>query len=183
MLNKRRCAWVEGQEDVYLEYHDNEWGTPVYDDEKLFEMLLLECFQAGLSWITILKKRENFRAAFDNFDLEKVIKYDEEKVNDLMQNEGIIRYKAKIEAAVNNAKCFKQIQEEFGTFSDYIWGFTNHKVIKDTNQNYLTKSELSDEITKDLKKRGMKFVGSVTIYSFLEAIGIIDNHTRDCYRY
>lgn len=183
MVNKRRCKWVEGKEDVYLKYHDNEWGKPVYDDKILFEMLILECFQAGLSWITILKKRESFRKAYDNFNIEKIIKYDENKVDELMQNELIIRNKRKIEASINNAKVFKDIQKEFGSFSKYIWSFTNNKIIKNTEENYLTKSLTSDTITKDLKKRGMKFVGSVTIYSYLEAIGIINNHTKECYLY
>lgn len=152
MVNKRRCKWVEGKEDVYLKYHDNEWGKPVYDDKILFEMLILECFQAGLSWITILKKRESFRKAYDNFNIEKIIKYDENKVDELMQNELIIRNKRKIEASINNAKVFKDIQKEFGSFSKYIWSFTNNKIIKNTEENYLTKSLTSDTITKDLKK-------------------------------
>lgn len=183
MTEKIRCKWVEGQDKVYLDYHDNEWGTPVYDDDKLFEMLLLECFQAGLSWITILKKREYFREAYDDFNINKIVEYDEDKIESLMENKNIIRHKKKIEASINNAIIFKSIQEEFGTFSDYIWSFTDGKILKDTNENYLTKSNTSDIITKDLKKRGMKFVGSVTIYSFLEAVGIINNHTMDCYKY
>lgn len=183
MTEKRRCKWVEGKEDIYLDYHDNEWGKTVFDDDKLFEMLILECFQAGLSWITILKKREYFREAYDNFDIDKIIDYDENKINELMENELIIRNKLKIEASINNAKIFKEIQKEFGSFSNYIWGFTKNKVLKDSKENYLTKSDTSDRITKDLKKRGMKFVGSVTIYSYLEAIGIINNHTKDCFLY
>ena len=183
MTEKRRCEWVEGQENIYLDYHDNEWGIPVYNDEKIFEMLILECFQAGLSWITILKKREHFREAYDNFNINKIVEYDEDKINSLMENKNIIRHRKKIEASINNAIIFKNIQEEFGTFSDYIWSFTDKKILKNSDENYLTKSKTSDIITKDLKKRGMKFVGSVTIYSFLEAIGIIDNHTRDCYKY
>ncbi|WP_461436141.1 DNA-3-methyladenine glycosylase I [Methanosphaera sp.] len=183
MDNKKRCQWVEGKEEIYLNYHDNEWGKAVFDDKILFEMLILECFQAGLSWITILKKRESFRKAYDNFDIEKIINYDEDKVEELMNNELIIRNKLKIEASINNAKIFKEIQKEFGSFSNYIWGFTDNKIIKNTEENYQTKSYTSDIITKDLKKRGMKFVGSVTIYSYLEAIGIIDNHTTECYLY
>ena len=135
------------------------------------------------TWITILKKRESFRKAYDNFDIEKIINYDEDKVEELMNNELIIRNKLKIEASINNAKIFKEIQKEFGSFSNYIWGFTDNKIIKNTEENYQTKSYTSDIITKDLKKRGMKFVGSVTIYSYLEAIGIIDNHTTECYLY
>ncbi len=183
MDNKKRCQWVEGKEEIYLNYHDNEWGKAVFDDKILFEMLILECFQAGLSWITILKKRESFRKAYDNFDIEKIIDYDDNKVEELMNNELIIRNKLKIEASINNAKIFKEIQKEFGSFSNYIWGFTDNKIIKNTEENYQTKSYTSDIVTKDLKKRGMKFVGSVTIYSYLEAIGIIDNHTTDCYLY
>ena len=183
MNNKKRCQWVEGKEEIYLNYHDNEWGKAVFVDKILFEMLILECFQAGLSWITILKKRESFRKAYDNFDIEKIIDYDDNKVEELMNNELIIRNKLKIEASINNAKIFKEIQKEFGSFSNYIWGFTDNKIIKNTEENYQTKSYTSDIITKDLKKRGMKFVGSVTIYSYLEAIGIIDNHTTECYLY
>lgn len=183
MNKKKRCQWVENKEEIYLDYHDNEWGIAVYDDETLFEMLILECFQAGLSWITILKKREAFRKSYDNFNIEKIVKYDENKIDEQMNNESIIRHKGKIEASINNAKIFKQIQKEFGTFSKYIWSFTDNKILKDTDENYLTKSSTSDMIAKDLKKRGMKFVGSVTIYSYLEAIGIIDNHTKDCYKY
>lgn len=183
MDNKKRCQWVEGKEEIYLNYHDNEWGKAVFDDKILFEMLILECFQAGLSWITILKKRESFRKAYDNFDIEKIIDYDDNKVEELMNNELIIRNKQKIEASINNAKIFKEIQKEFGSFSNYIWGFTDNKIIKNTEENYQTKSYTSDIVTKDLKKRGMKFVGSVTIYSYLEAIGIIDNHTTECYLY
>jgi len=183
MENKRRCKWVEGKEEIYLNYHDKEWGKAVYDDKILFEMLILECFQAGLSWITILKKRESFRNAYDNFDIEKIIKYDENKVDELMQNDSIIRNKLKIKASINNAQVFKEIQKEFGSFSKYIWNFTDNKIIKNSEENYLTKSHTSDIITQDLKKRGMKFVGSVTIYSYLEAVGIIDNHTKECYLY
>lgn len=183
MSEKNRCEWVQGKEEIYLEYHDNEWGRATHDDNLLFEMLILECFQAGLSWITILKKREYFREAYDNFDIDKIINYDENKIEQLMNNQLIIRNKAKIEASINNAKIFKNIQNEFGSFSKYIWSFTDNKILKDSDENYLTKSTTSDIITKDLKKRGMKFVGSVTIYSYLEAIGIINNHSRNCYLY
>ena len=182
-MDKKRCAYFQDKEEIYKEYHDNEWGTPVYDDQKLFEMFILECFQAGLSWITILKKREHFREAYDNFNIDKIINYDDSKIEELMNNELIIRNRKKIEASVNNARIYKDIQAEFGTFSDYIWSFTDNKIIKDSDENYLTKSKTSDIISKDLKKRGMKFVGSVTIYSYLEAVGIIDNHTKDCFRY
>ena len=178
-MNKNRCHWVTDDE-VYVRYHDEEWGIPTHDDQELFEMLVLESFQAGLSWITILKKRENFKVAFDNFDVDKVALYDDKKIEELKNNEGIIRHKGKINAAVNNANVFKKIQNEFGSFSDYIWGFTDNKIIK---AEFLTESELSKTISKDLKKCGMKFVGPTIIYSYLESIGIIDNHERDCYKY
>ena len=177
-MTKKRCSWVEGKEEIYIKYHDEEWGVAKYDDDILYEMLVLESFQAGLSWITILKKREAFRKAFDNFDYNKIMNYDENKINELLENEKIIRHRGKIEAAINNAEVFKEIQEEYGSFSDYIWGFTDGEIIKG---EYLTKSELSDKIAKELKKKGMKFVGSTIIYSYLESIGIIDNHEKDCF--
>lgn len=179
----KRCSWVEGKEDIYLEYHDKQWATPVYDDKLLYEMLVLESFQAGLSWITILKKRENFKEAFDDFNLDKIIAYDEEKINELLDNEGIIRHKGKINAAINNAHIFKQIQDEYGSFSSYIWSFTDNEILIDTQENYKTQSDLSVHISKDLKKRGMKFVGPTIIYSYLESIGIINNHEHECFRY
>lgn len=178
-MNKNRCSWVS-DEEVYIKYHDEEWGIPTHDDTELFEMLVLESFQAGLSWITILKKRENFRNAFDNFDVEKVASYDESKINELRENKGIIRHKGKITSAINNAKIFIEIKKEFGSFDEYIWGFTNGKTIK---AEYLTESDLSKQISKDLKKRGMKFVGPTIIYSYLESIGIIDNHEKNCYKF
>lgn len=178
-MNKRRCSWVTCDE-VYIRYHDEEWGVPTYDDNELFEMLVLESFQAGLSWITILKKRENFKKAFDDFDVVKVADYDEDKIDELRNNAGIIRHKGKITSAINNAKIFIEIQKEFGSFSDYIWSFTDGKIIK---AEYLTESELSKEISKDLKKRGMKFVGPTIIYSYLESIGVIDNHEKGCFKY
>ena len=179
-MTKKRCEWVEGKEEIYLKYHDEEWGVPKYDDDILFEMLILELFQAGLSWITILKKREAFKEAFDNFDIDKIMKYDENKVNELLENENIIRNKLKINATVNNAQVFREIQKEYGSFSKYIWSYTDGKIIK---AEYKTKSELSDKISKDLKKKGMKFVGPTIIYSYLESIGIIDNHTKECFKY
>ena len=179
-MTKKRCEWVEGKEEIYLKYHDEEWGVPKYDDDILFEMLILELFQAGLSWITILKKREAFRKAFDNFDIDKIMKYDENKVNELLENEDIIRNKLKINATVNNAQVFREIQKEYGSFSKYIWSYTEGKIIK---AEYKTKSELSAKISKDLKKKGMKFVGPTIIYSYLESIGIIDNHTKECFKY
>ena len=179
-MTKKRCEWVEGKEEIYLKYHDEEWGVPKYDDDILFEMLILELFQAGLSWITILKKREAFKEAFDNFDIDKIMKYDENKVNELLENENIIRNKLKINATVNNAQVFREIQKEYGSFSKYIWSHTEGKIIK---AEYKTKSELSAKISKDLKKKGMNFVGPTIIYSYLESIGIIDNHTKECFKY
>jgi len=178
-MNKQRCSWA-GPDDIYITYHDEEWGVPTHDDKELFEMLVLESFQAGLSWITILKKRENFKKAFDDFDVEKVARYDDAKVEELCLNEGIIRHKGKITSAINNAKVFIDIQDEFGSFDEYIWGFTDGETIK---AEFLTESELSKNISKDLKKRGMKFVGPTIIYSYLESIGIIDNHQEDCFKY
>ncbi len=182
---KKRCFWVNN-DPLYIEYHDNEWGVPVYDDATLFEFLLLETFQAGLSWITILKKRENFRAAFDGFDYKKIANYGEQKFNELIVNEGIIRNKLKVKSAITNAKAFIEVQQEFGSFSKYIWGFVDGKPIKN---NFKDRSEvpattdLSDQISKDLKKRGFKFVGSTIVYAFMQATGIVNDHTIDCFRY
>ena len=172
----KRCTWVDEKSEIYKDYHDHEWGRPVYDDEKLYEMFLLETFQAGLSWITILKKREAFKEAFDQFDVKKIARYDETKVTELLNNEKIIRSKRKIAAAIKNAKIFMDIQNEFGSFSKYIWGFSNNQIIKNIDDNFKTTSKLSDEISNDLKKRGMSFVGSITIYSFLQAVGIVNDH-------
>lgn len=179
-MNKKRCNWATDVEEIYVKYHDEEWGIPTHDDRQLFEMLVLESFQAGLSWITILKKRENFKKAFDNFDVVKVANYDENKVNELRENAGIIRHKGKINAAIKNAQTFIEIQDEFGSFDEYIWGFTEGKIIK---AEFLTESDLSKRISKDLKKRGMSFVGPTIIYSYLESIGIIDNHQQNCFKY
>ena len=178
-MTKKRCTWA-GSDEIYIRYHDDEWGVPTHDDRLLFEMLVLESFQAGLSWITILKKRENFKMAFDDFDVRKVADYDEEKVEELRSNEGIIRHKGKITSAINNARVFIEIQDEFGSFDEYIWGFTGGEIIK---AEFLTESDLSKEISKDLKKRGMKFVGPTIIYSYLESIGVIDNHQEDCFKF
>ena len=172
-----RCNWVNMKNDLYVKYHDEEWGVPVYDDKKLFEMLILESFQAGLSWECILNKREEFKDAFDNFELNKVCYYNEQKIKDLMENEKIIRNKLKIKSAISNAKVFKNIQKEYKTFSNYIWSFTNNKTIYENDK---TSSELSDMISNDLKKRGMKFVGTTIIYSYLQAIGIINSHQHTC---
>jgi len=183
MTDKTRCFWCTTH-PLYQKYHDDEWGKPVYDDAKLFEMLLLESFQAGLSWFTILQKRENFRAAFDGFDVNKIARYSEDKIHELLQNSGIIKNKLKIKAAITNAQLFLAVQKEFGTFSHYLWGFTNHQIINHLNitqyQNFIT-TPLSDTISKDLKKRGFKFVGSTTIYAYLQAVGVINDHTIDCF--
>ena len=179
----KRCTWVDEKSEIYKDYHDHEWGRPVYDDEKLYEMFLLETFQAGLSWITILKKREAFKEAFDQFDVKKIARYDETKVTELLNNEKIIRSKRKIAAAIKNAKIFMNIQNEFGSFSKYIWGFSNNQIIKNIYDNFKTTSKLSDEISNDLKKRGMSFVGSITIYSYLQAVGIVNDHELNCFCY
>ena len=176
---KNRCFWVNMKNPLYVQYHDTEWGVPLHDDKKLFEMLILEGFQAGLSWECILNKREAFRKAFDNFDIEKIINYGEEKCLQLLSNPNIIRNKLKINASITNSHIFKQIQQEFGSFDSYIWGFTDGKIIYESC-DIRTTSPLSDEISKDLKKRGMKFVGSTIIYSYLQSIGVINGHTRDC---
>ena len=179
----KRCFWVDEKSEIYKKYHDEEWGIPKYDDRELFELLILEGFQAGLSWITVLKKREAFRKAFDNFDVKKVAKYDENKINKLLQNEGIIRSKSKINSAILNAKIFMDIQKEFGSFSNYIWSFTNGEIIKNKDDNFVVSSPLSDKVSKDLKKRGMKYVGTVIIYSYLQSIGIVNDHETTCFRY
>ncbi|WP_196889094.1 DNA-3-methyladenine glycosylase I [Aureivirga sp. CE67] len=184
-MDKNRCHWVS-DENIYKEYHDNEWGIPVYDDETLFEFLTLEGFQAGLSWITILKKRENFRKAFDNFDYKKIAEYDEAKYEELLQNEGIIRNKLKIKAAITNAKAYMEVQKEFGSFSKYIWAFVEHKPIQNhfkSSKEVPAKTELSDKISKDLKKRGFKFVGSTIVYAHMQATGMVNDHTTDCFRH
>lgn len=176
----QRCKWCNLDNPLYVKYHDEEWGEPTYDDKDLFELLILESFQAGLSWECILNKRENFRHAYDNFDIDKIVCYDEAKINELKQNPGIIRNKLKIKASINNAKIFKQIKKEYGSFSKYIWGFTNGKIIYEIGK---TSSELSDKISKDLKKKGMTFVGTTIIYAYLQAIGIVNSHDENCFKY
>lgn len=173
-----KCKWVDEKNELYVKYHDEEWGVPSFDDAYLFEMLVLELFQAGLSWITILKKREAFRKNFDYFDVQKISEYDDIKIEQLMQEKGIIRNRLKIKAAIQNAKVFIQIQIEYGSFSQYIWGFTNNQIIH--FDVIKTTSELSDRISRDLKEKGMCFVGSTIIYSYLQAIGIIDDHEECC---
>ena len=184
-MDKQRCAWC-GNDPLYMEYHDTEWGVPVYDDAKLFEFLILETFQAGLSWITVLRKRENFRKAFDNFNYKIIANYSEVKFEELLQDAGIIRNKLKIKATISNAVAFMEVQQEFGSFSNYIWKFTNKKPIKN-NWKDLGKipatTELSDIISKDLKKRGFKFVGSTVIYAHMQATGMVNDHVKDCFRY
>jgi DNA-3-methyladenine glycosylase I len=184
-MTKTRCSWC-GNDPLYVEYHDTEWGVPVYDDDKLFEFLILETFQAGLSWITVLRKRENFRKAFDNFDYKKIAKYSEKKYDELLQDAGIIRNKLKIKATISNAQNFMEIQKEFGSFSKYIWSFTNGKPIKNKFKKLSeapATTELSDKLSKDLKKRGFKFVGSTVIYAHMQATGMVNDHMTDCFRY
>ena len=184
-MNKQRCAWC-GTDPLYVEYHDAEWGVPVYDDDKLFEFLILETFQAGLSWITVLRKRENFRKAFDNFNYKKIAVYNEAKFDELVKDAGIIRNKLKIRATISNAIAFMEIQKEFGSFSNYIWKFTNKKPIKNKWKNLSevpATTELSDIVSKDLKKRGFKFVGSTVLYAHMQATGMINDHITDCFRY
>ena len=184
MSIKNRCLWC-GSDSLYIKYHDEEWGTAVYDDETLFEFIILETFQAGLSWITILKKRENFRLAFDNFDYKKIAKYKPSKIEQLLQDSGIIRNKLKVNAAISNANAFIKIQKEYGSFSDYIWGFVDHKPIinhfKSLDQLPAT-TALSDKISKDLKKRGFKFTGSTVMYAYLQSCGLVNDHLTSCFR-
>lgn len=177
------CSWVQNQPEFYIKYHNEEWGVPKYDDRELFGLLILEGFQAGLAWVTVLKKREAFRIAYDNFDVQKVANYDEQKIAELLSNSEIIRSKSKIISSINNAKIFIQIQKEFGSFSNYIWGFTDGKIIKNTTDNIPVSTPLSDLISKDLKKRGMKYVGSIIIYSYLQAIGVVCDHETACFKY
>ncbi len=184
-MNKHRCGWCEG-DSLYEDYHDNEWGVPVKDDKTLFEFLILETFQAGLSWITVLKKRENFRKAFDNFDYKKIARYGQDKIDELLDNPGIIRNKLKVNATISNAQAFMEVQKEFGSFSSYIWGFVDGKPIKNKLQNYKegpATTPLSDTISKDLKKRGFKFVGSTVIYAQMQATGMVNDHEISCFRY
>ena len=175
-----RCFWVNLNNPLYVKYHDNEWGRASYDDQHLFEMLVLESFQAGLSWECILNKREAFKKAFDNFDVLKVSNYDLNKVDELYHNKDIVRNKRKIIASIGNAKVFLDIQKEYGSFANYIWSFTGNKVIKRISKENISSNELSDKISNDLKRRGMSFVGNTIIYSYLQAIGIINDHDLDC---
>ena len=176
----KRCKWCNLKNELYVKYHDEEWCKPNFDDKYLFEMLILESFQAGLSWECVLNKRESFRKAFDNFNIDKICNYDNNKIQELLQNKDIIRNKLKINASINNSKIFKNIQNEYGSFYDYLKTFTKGKILYEINK---TTNELSDNISKDLKKRGMKFVGSTIIYSYLQAIGIIYSHEKECFLY
>ena len=183
MKEKIRCKWCVG-DALYEKYHDEEWGKPVYDDETLFEFLLLETFQAGLSWITILRKRENFAKAFDNFNYKKIAKYDGDKVEELLQDQGIIRNRLKVLAAISNAKAFMEVQKEFGSFSKYFWNFSDGKPIDNKVQSLSqvpATTALSDEISKDMKKRGFKFVGSTVIYAHMQATGMVNDHVMECW--
>ncbi len=184
--NLKRCAWVDLDNELYIEYHDKDWGVPVFDDRLLFEMLILEGAQAGLSWSTILKKRENYRVAFDNFKPELVAKYDEAKKEALLNNPGIIRNKRKIKSAIKNAKVFLEIQKEYGSFSKYIWSFVNEKPIQNDFKKISevpAKTELSETISKDLKSRGMNFVGPTIIYAFMQSVGMVNDHETGCFRH
>ncbi|MEI3394684.1 MAG: DNA-3-methyladenine glycosylase I [Clostridia bacterium] len=180
MQNKQRCKWCNLKNEKYIKYHDEEWGILNLNEQYLFEMLILESFQAGLSWECVLNKREDFREAFDNFNIEKICTYDDKKVEELLKNEKIIRNRLKIKATINNAKIFKEIQKECGSFHEYIENFSKGQIFFEIDK---TTSKLSDEISKDLQKRGMKFVGSTIIYSYLQAIGIIYSHDKGCYKY
>lgn len=175
---KFRCHWANPKNERYIHYHDYEWGVPVYDDRKLFEMLILECFQAGLSWECVLNKRMAFCKAFDNFDFETVCAYDEVRLAEMQKNPDIIRNRLKIHAAVNNAKVLREIRKEYSSFSDYLWHWTDGKVIYEQGKTYST---LSDIVSKDLRKRGMKFVGTTVIYSYMQAVGVIYSHEKGCF--
>lgn len=176
----KRCKWCNENNSLYVEYHDKEWCVPNFDDKYLFEMLILESFQAGLSWECILNKRKDFKIAYDDFNIDKIVNYDEDKINRLLSNDKIIRNKLKIRASINNAKIFKNIQKEYGSFYNYLILFTNNKLFYEVNK---TKNDLSDLISKDLVKRGMRFVGSTIIYSYLQATGFIYSHDRECFLY
>lgn len=184
-MEVEKCSWCVGT-DIYEKYHDEEWGVPIHDDAILFEFLILEGAQAGLSWITVLKKREGYRKAFANFDYKVIAEFPEEKVEELMQYEGIIRNRLKIKSTILNAQNFIEVQKEFGSFSNYLWSFVDHQPIQNHLKNYSdipAKTELSDKISKDLKKRGFKFVGSTIIYAYMQAIGMVNDHVQTCFRY
>jgi len=185
MKDKIRCGWVPSNKPTYIKYHDKEWGVPVHDDYKLFEFLILEGAQAGLSWETVLNKQENYKEAFDNFDFEKIAKYNESKITQLLTNEGIIRNKLKVRSAVKNAQVFIQIRKEFGSFDKYLWKFVDNKPLINKTDNLVdipAKTDLSDKISKDLKSRGMNFVGSTIVYAFMQATGVVNDHQTCCFR-
>ena len=184
-MSKKRCEWAL-HDELMRNYHDTEWGVPQHDDTILFEFLVLEGMQAGLSWNTILRKRDNFRKAFDNFDYNKISKYSEDKIENLLQNKSIIRNRLKIHSVITNAKSFLAIREEYGTFDDYIWSFVNHKPILNSwiSLNELpSNTELSEKISRDLKKKGFKFIGTTIVYAFMQAVGLVNDHTTYCFRY
>ena len=183
MEHKKRCFWVREDSALYCAYHDEEWGTPLRDDREMYGLFLLELFQAGLSWITLLKKREAFSEAFDGFDVEKIANYDQTKVDDLLQNAAIIRSRGKIEAAIANAKIVLDLKREYGSFCNYLWSFSGGKVVLSPDDQPRATSPLSDRMSVDLKRRGMRYAGSVTIHSFLQAAGIVNEHEPACYRY
>lgn len=181
--NLKRCAWA-GDDELYCCYHDEEWGRPTHDDQELFELLILEGMQAGLSWITILRKRENFRRAFDNFDIDRILDYDEAKIESLMEDTGIIRNRRKINSVVTNAQAFRAVQAEFGSFDAYLWGWVDGEPIVnhfETMDEIPATTALSDKISKDLKKRGFKFVGSTIVYAYMQSAGLVDDHVADCF--
>lgn len=183
--NIRRCAWVS-EDKLYQDYHDKEWGVPIHDDKRIFEMLILEGMQAGLSWLTVLRKRESFREAFDSFDIDKVMNYDSNKVASLMENKGIIRNRLKIESAIRNARAFREVQKKHGSFDSFIWSYVDNEPVVNhfnTLKEIPANSPLSDRISKDLKKLGFNFVGSTIIYAYMQAIGMVNDHTTDCYLY
>jgi DNA-3-methyladenine glycosylase I len=185
-MNKKRCSWVPDNSESYQRYHDEEWGVPVHDDQVLFEFLVLEGMQAGLSWSTVLQRRETMKEAFDNYDLHTIITYDQIKIDELLQNPGIIRNKLKVNAVIINAKLFLDIQAEFGSFDMYLWGFVNHQPVVNQIHDMSempTSTPLSDTISKDLKKRGFKFVGTTIIYAYLQAMGVVNDHEVSCFRY
>ena len=178
-----RCGWA-GENPIYVEYHDRVWGRPLRDEQKLFELLVLECMQAGLSWLTVLKKRESFREAFDDFDYEKIALYDEKKVVELLSNEKIIRNRLKIDSAISNAKIFIKVRKEYGSFSDFIWGYVENKPVVNSwkkIEDLPARTELSDRISKDLKRLGFKFVGSTIIYAFMQSSGMVNDHIMECF--
>jgi DNA-3-methyladenine glycosylase I len=183
MSHTKRCEWA-GDDPLYIDYHDNEWGRPVHDDGKLFEMLILEGMQAGLSWITILRKREGYREAFNGFDIDRILLYDAAKVEELMQNAGIVRNRLKINSVITNAGAFRRIQEEFGSFDAFFWRYVDGKPIQNHWPSILdipATTELSDKISKDLKRQGFKFVGSTIVYAYMQAVGLVNDHMADCF--